>query len=158
MANFTYNVALARAQGAGLGHLTGVFRALVLTDNADVNPDDDTLAAVLARAATTEVDDGTVTSYARQLLAFTGTTNQAGSVETDDANNRAEWRWDALTFDLATGGPVSPVGTIIYLDVAGDDSSDATAIPYYHWDTPGTNLTELILQNGANGAVITRIP
>ena len=153
MANFAYNAAKNRALTGALNLESGTYRMLALTANSDVNADDDDLATALARAGTTEVDDGTVTSYARQALAYTGTTNQAGSVELDDTNDRAEWHFDDVTFDLATGGPVTTTSVIVYLDVAGDDSSDATAIPLFHWDAAGSNITELVIQNGAQGAV-----
>lgn len=149
--SFVYNAVLDRAAKGGMLFTTGVFRWLLLTAASDVNPDDDNLDDVLGRAGTTEVDDGTVTSYARQLEAYTGTTNQAGSVELDEVNDRAEWHTDDITFDLATGGPVSIVGAIKYLDVEGDDSDDTTAIPYFFLTLNQTDITGLTLAVGADG-------
>lgn len=147
MANFAYNIAKSRALKGMLDLTSGTYRMLVLTANSDVNPDDADLATVLARAGTTECADG---SYARAALAYTGTTNQAGSVTQDDANDRGEWDFDDHTFTF--GASVSSKAVIVFLDVAGDDSSDATAIPLFHWDAVATG-TSLAVQVGSEGAV-----
>ena len=154
MADFIYNAYKLRAATSGLNLTTGVYRCLLLSAHSDVNADDDDLATALARAGTTEIDVGVVTGYTREALTYVGTTNQAGSVEADDTNDRIEWRHDAIEFDLSPAG--TPVGGIIYLDIAGDDSSDATAIPAFHFDLPGTELTSLSLSNGADGLLHIR--
>lgn len=151
-----FNQAALLIATGGLDFLTGVFRMLVLTEADGIDPAELTVADLLAIEGNTEVDDGVVTSYARELLAYTGTTNQAGSVVLEDADRRAEWFFDDVVFDLETGGPASPAGVLLYLDVEGDDSVDATAVPLFYWPTPAVDVTGLTVQGGPSGAVQVR--
>ena len=147
MANFVYNIAKTRALTGALNLESGTYRMLVLLTEDTENADHDDIAEILAAGTNAEPTD---TAYARQALAYTGTTNQAGSVESDAANDRAEWHFDDATFDFDASR--SPAAYVVYLDVAGDDSSDATAIPLFHWDATVSG-TQIVVSNGAEGAV-----
>lgn len=147
--NMVYNKALYLFGSGGLDFTSDTFRALALSAASDVNPDDDDVAAVLARGGTTEVDSGTITSYARQNLAYTGTTNQAGSYIEDDTNDRVEWYWDDIVFDLSTGGPGDVDSVLVYLF----DTNDAGSTPLFLHDINKSSVTSLTVQAGSDGAV-----
>ncbi len=143
MANFWYTAGAADALGAG-SLVSSTFKALLLEENSDVNKDDDTITAVLARAGTTEIAD---TNYARQDLAYTGTTNQAGSLTKDDTNDWVKWISDNVVFG-STPFTVSKssVGIIIFRFVTNDDDS----IPYFHLDAVAAGTT-ITVQPATNG-------
>jgi hypothetical protein len=138
MANFVFNVALGRvaekiSDGATL-------RILVLkAAGTDATLKDlDTVSAVLAEASTTEAD---FTNYPATRKALTTVT-----ATVDDANDKVICDADNVTYTSA-GGATNNTTTsvVIFEDVAGSDSNDATAIPLVKLDavftTDGNDVT-----------------
>lgn len=86
----------------------------------------------------------------RLALAFTGTTNQANSVETDLTNDRAEWHFDDLTW-TSLGGTDSVIGSAVIQEVTSD--SDSPLISFHDFGDTVTDGTDFTLQVGAEGAI-----
>lgn len=135
MANFVYTVAIKQAFDGALDLDTSGndIRMLLLEAGSDVNKDDATVQAVLARAGTTELSS---TNYARQALTGEATSQ-------DDANDRAEADADNPTFsNLAQAGSETIVKYLIYKHV----TNDADSIPILQADispaiTPNGDFT-----------------
>ena len=134
MANFVFNVALGRvaekvSDGANL-------RILVLkaagTDG--VLKDLDTVSAVLADGSTTEADFTNYPATRKLLTTVTATVDDSGDKVVVDA--------DDVTYTAAGGATNNTtVAAIIFEDVAGSDSNDATAIPLVKLDAVFTTDT-----------------
>jgi hypothetical protein len=121
MANFLYNVAKKQLLDGDLDFdAPQDIRVLLLETETDADPDDLTVAAVLARAGTTEL---TNTGYARQAL--TGETTSQ-----DDVNDRAEFDAGDATFTAVEAGN-NVVAFLIYKHV----TNDADSIPIGLVDT-----------------------
>lgn len=123
MAVVKYNVAKKRIIDGDLHFDTDDIRVLLLEAASDVNADDTTVQAVLARAGTTEL---TSSGYSRATLA-----NKATSQ--DDTNDRAEMDCDDITFSLVSQtASETVVALLVYLHVTNDSDS----IPLWTDDTP----------------------
>lgn len=104
------------------------FRVLLLELATDIDPDDADVATVLARAGTTEA---THTGYARKNLAN-------DTVTQDDANDRAEYDADNITFStVANDGGGTLKGMLLYKFV----TNDAGSTPIFFSDTGGFPIT-----------------
>lgn len=145
MAVVKYNVAKKRIIDGDLHFDTDDIRVLLLEAASDVNADDTTVQAVLARAGTTEL---TSSGYSRQTLANKTTTQ-------DDANDRAEMDCDDVTFSLVSPSTSETVvAHLVYLHVTDDTDSiplwvDDTAAEYPLTPT-GANI---VLTVNAEGLV-----
>lgn len=139
MANVVYNVAKQQLMNGTLDLDTNDIRVLLLTANGDINIDDDTVDAVLARASTTEA---AATGYARQAIG-------SEAVTVDDTNDRAVFDGADIVFSgVATGETI--VGLIVYKHVTNDTDS----IPIAHLDvTPNlpTNGSDITVKWDASG-------
>lgn len=123
MANFVYNVAKKQLLDGDLDfNAPNDIRILLLELATDENPDDDTVAAVLARAGTTEL---TSTGYARQALA-------GETTSLDDPNDRAEFDANDVTFSaVSQAAAETVVGWLVFKFITDDNGS----IPIIFVDT-----------------------
>ena len=96
---------------AGENWPSGDYRMLLLTGSVVADPDDNTLADVIA-APNVEASDG---SYARQTLASKTNTQ-------DDTNNRANL--DCATADFGALDNETPTAAVIYRHVDGTNAND----------------------------------
>lgn len=115
MADFAYNVACKQLLDGDLDfNAPNDIRVLLLESKTDVNKDDLTITAVLARAGTTEL---TSTNYVRQALA-----NEATSQ--DDPNDRAEFDADDAVFpNLVQTASETILAYLVYKHVTNDTDS-----------------------------------
>lgn len=134
MADFVYNIAAKMLLDGDLDfNAPDDIRVLLLEAGSDVNKDDTTIQAVLARAGTDEL---TSTNYSRQALA-----NEATSQ--DDSNDRAEFDADDVTFSgLVQAGSETIVKYLVFLFV----TNDADSVPILQADispavTPNGDFT-----------------
>lgn len=88
----------------------GDYRSLLLTGTLTIEPDDDTVADLLAN--NTEASDA---SYSRQSLGTKTNTE-------DDTNDRANL--DAATIDFGALDNETPTAIVIYRHVDGTDAND----------------------------------
>lgn len=127
MAAFTYNVAKKALLDATLDFdLPNDIRVILLEANSDVNPDDATLAAVLARAGTTELSS---TGYLRSDGVLTGEVTSQ-----DDVNDRAEFDAADVTFTAVSQLAAETVVAAVLFKFV---TTDADSIPIAHIDTGG---------------------
>lgn len=144
MATFVYRVAKQQKLLGDLHYDTDDIRVLLLQANSDVNSEDATIQAVLARAGTTEL---TSNGYARQALA-----GEAVSV----AGPRAFFDADDLDFaGLSQAASEQIVAAILFKHVTDDSDS----VPIAHIDAGGFPVAPvgtLTLQWSGNG--ILEIP
>lgn len=139
MAAFTYNVAKKQLLDGDLDfNAPNDIRVLLLEAATDENADDATVSAVLARAGTTEL---TSTGYSRQAL--TGETTSQ-----DDANDRAEFDADDVTFSSVSQAASETVVAVVYYKHVTDDTD---AIPIAFDDS----LTGLPLTPNGSDITIT---
>jgi hypothetical protein len=135
MADFGYNIFCgALMQGTiNLLEAGDDVRVLLLEANSDVEADDDDIATVLGRAGTTELSS---TNYTRQNIG-------TQVVAQDDANDRAEFNGDPITFsNLVQAGSETIVAYLVYKFV----TNDAGSTPMQHQDispakTPNGDFT-----------------
>lgn len=143
MASFVYNAAKKQLLDGDLDfNAPDDIRVLLLEANSDVNPDDATIQAVLARAGTTELSSA---GYARQALTGEVTSQ-------DDVNDRAEFDADDVTFpSVSQAAAEQAVAAVIYKHV----TDDTDAIPIAHIDTGGFPITpngsDITIQWNAEG-------
>lgn len=145
MADFVFNIAKGKvAEKAADG---ATLRILVLkTANTDaINKDYDNLNTLLTDGTNAEAD---FTNYPATRKALANITPSV-----DDTNDKFTVDADDVTYTSAGGASNNTTeAAIIYEDVAGDDSSDATAIPLAQFDavftTDGNDVT---LQFHADG-------
>ncbi len=114
MARFVYNAAKAGLFKGEIDLDGDTFKVLLLEASGDQDKDDADVAAVLARAGTTEL---TSTGYVRRTLT--------GLVVTqDDTNDDAEWTADNVEWDPITQLAAEVVvGFFIYKFVTNDSDS-----------------------------------
>jgi hypothetical protein len=124
MALVKYNIAKKQFFDADLDlNAPDDIRCLLLEAATDANPDDADVAAVLARAGTTEL---TSTGYVRQALV-----NEATSQ--DDPNDRAEFTADNVVFSsVSQAGSETVVAHLWFKFI----TNDAGSIPIALDDTP----------------------
>lgn len=143
MALVRYNKARLGLADGSLELDTADIRVLLLEAASDLDADDDTVAAVLARAGTTEL---TSTGYARVALA-----NEV--IVEDEVNDRAELDADDAVFiGVSQAGAEQVVAYLVFKQV----TNDADSIPIFADDrapelplTPnGSNITLTIPAEG----------
>jgi hypothetical protein len=124
MASFVYNIAKFQLLNGDIDfNAPDDIRVLLLEAATDENPDDVDVAAVLARAGTTEL-----VTYTRGALAAEATTQ-------DDANDRAEFDANDIVFSSVVAQNAI-VAYVVYKFITNDASSipimfvdDATGLP-----------------------------
>lgn len=111
MANFVYNIAKKQLLDGDIDfNLPDDIRVLLLEAATDENPDDVDVAAVLARAGTTEL-----VTYSRGALAGEATSQ-------DDANDRAEFDATDITFSSVVAQNAI-VAFLVYKFITNDAGS-----------------------------------
>jgi len=147
MASFAYNIAKFQLLNADLDfNAPDDIRVLLLEANSDVNADDADVAAVLARAGTTEL---TSTGYSRGALAGEATSQ-------DDVNDRGEFDATDLVFSaISQAAAETVVAALVFKFI----TNDADSIPIAHIDTGGFPITpngsDITLQWNAQGILQT---
>ncbi len=131
MADFAYNVFAAELLKGTIDlDAPDDIRVLLFESKTDVDKDDADVAAVLARAGTTEL---TSTNYARQNLG-------SDAVTQDDANDRAEYdAADAVFSTLVQAAAETITGYLVYKFI----TNDAGSIPMVQGD-----ISPAIVPNG----------
>lgn len=119
MADFAYNIACFQLLNGDLDfNAPDDIRVLLLESKSDVNKDDVDVAAVLARAGTTELSS---TGYSRQTLTGEGTIQ-------DDTNDRGEFDAADPTFSSLVQATSETIVAYLVFKFITDDSSSIPII------------------------------
>lgn len=140
MASFVYTPSLSRMGRSSFDWVGQDIRCLLVMSNTTADTDQD--VENIGDIGTLDEMDGS--AYVRKAAA-----NEADSQ--DDANNRLELSFDAITWSALGNGTRAVVGMVIYQHVTND--ADALLIAYVDLGTINPGGADLTITNNAQGII-----